>query len=108
MRNNYPYWRVIIAFALCPFAAGFVYGLLGFGEMVLYTEPNAEYKTLSSMVGLLLFLPVAGGLTGLVYFGVPACIASVIYAVLKLHKIWYTYLFVAVVGGGLRICGFRL
>lgn len=101
MKTNYPYIRVIIFFTLCPLLCGFIYGVIGFGTMVLYTEPSyAEYKSFSSMVAMFLLLPVAGALTGLFYFGVPACIASVIYAALRLHKTWYNYLFVAVAGGG--------
>lgn len=99
MKTNYPYIRVIIFFTLCPLLCGFIYGVVGFGTMVLYTEPHAEYKSFSSMVAISLFLPVAGALTGMFYFGIPAFFASVFYALMGLQKAWYSYLIVAVVGG---------
>ena len=47
----------------------------------------------------ILVFPIAGGLTGLFYFGVPAFLLSVIYAVCRLYRVWHNFLLVALVGG---------
>ncbi|WP_415845800.1 hypothetical protein ACMYUJ_06260 [Stutzerimonas zhaodongensis] len=100
MRNHYPYLRVFIAFALCPFAVGFVYGLLGFVMAFVYVDSSASYMSPSAYVGAFFFLPIAGAFTGLFYFGIPSVLVSVVYAVLRIYKSWYGYIFVAVCGGG--------
>jgi len=95
MKSEYPYLRVIIFFTLCPLLCGFVYGILGVGSVFLH---KGGYSV-STGIGISLFLPVAGGFTGLLYFGAPAFLASIIYAVLRLYRVWYSFFIVTIVGG---------
>lgn len=95
MKSEYPYLRVIIFFTLCPLLCGFVYGLLGVGSVFLHKDGYS----VSTGIGMSLFLPVAGGFTGLFYFAVPAFLVSIIYAVLRLYRVWHSFLLVTLVGG---------
>ncbi|PHR95158.1 MAG: hypothetical protein COA80_11235 [Leeuwenhoekiella sp.] len=61
---------------------GFLYGLFGLVSMLLYED---RYSVFTG-IGVSLFLPVAGGFMGLFYFGVPAFLVSIIYAVLRLYR----------------------
>lgn len=99
MNNVYPHVRVIVFFTLCPFFSGLIYGLLGVGAAILYNDGYAEYKNLAGFIGILFALPVGGAFTGLIYFGVPALIASIVYSVFRLHKSWCSYLLVTITGG---------
>lgn len=95
MINDYPCRRVIICFTLCPLLCGFIYGLFGVGAIFL----NDNDYSFSTGIGMFFILPVAGGLTGLFYFGIPAFILSITYVLFHLEKNWFGYLFVTLFGG---------
>lgn len=87
---KYPYIKVITGFTLAPALASFIWGVLS-GFSVL----TGGVDKLSTAVALIFVI----GISGFVLFCIPAFAISVIYAVLRLHKSWTSYLLVLFVGG---------
>jgi len=99
MSGKYPYWKVIIGFILCPGIAGALSGIVMVFSALMREQGNTKLNGIIDYLGVLLLTPLVTGLTGLLFFCVPALIASLIYAALRLHKGWLAYAFVALLGG---------
>ncbi|RUO79856.1 hypothetical protein CWI84_09520 [Idiomarina tyrosinivorans] len=95
MKVNYPYWKVIIGFTLCPAVAGFFLG----GVIIFEGLSSDEAYEVSDIMRFALVGPIFTSLVGFVVFCIPASIAALIYARLRLYKTWYSYLFVMLLGG---------
>lgn len=96
MNTNYPYWRVILGFTLCPALAGYSLGMV----MVFDNLLSNEASGLLNMIRITLFTPLITSIAGFIFFCIPAGFAALVYSMLRLYKSWYSYLFVMLCGGG--------
>lgn len=95
-KSNYPYWRVIIGFTLCPA----VVALLIVGAMMFFAIVHGEELGGGGDIwGGLLAILFISLLTSLYGFGVPAFLLSLLYVSIKLRKSFYAYLLTFVAGG---------
>lgn len=89
-QEKYPYIKIIVSFTLAPTLVSFIVGFFS-GASVL-----AEgIDKLSSAVAIIFITGILGG----IYFCIPAFILSILYAALRLYKVWYSFLLVTIVGG---------
>src|SRR5690606_9822474 len=75
-----------------------LYGLL-MVVFALFLEDSSVIGDVSTVFGIVFVGPFVFGVSAVMLFGVPAFFASLIYAVLRLYKAWYSYLLVTFVGG---------
>lgn len=95
-QTNYPYWRVILGFTLCP--AGMA--LLIVCAMFLFSLFTGQaFSDGWEVFGGFFAIAFIAALTALYLFGVPAFLLSLLYAWIKLRKSWWAYLLTFFAGG---------
>lgn len=96
-KANYPYWRVIIGFTLCPAAVA----LLIVSAMFLFSLfTGQDFSDGWEVFGGFFAIASIAALTALYLFGVPAFLLSLIYVWIKLRKSLWAYLLTFFAGGG--------
>lgn len=95
-KANYPYWRVIIGFTLCPAAIALLIVSAMF-LFSLFTGPALSDG--GEVLGGFFVIAIIAAVTALYLFGVPAFLLSLLYASIKLRKSWWAYIFTFLAGG---------
>jgi len=94
--TQYPIWRVLIAFSLCPAIGGFwvliffIWGAWG-GDVF-------EHEGLLYFIWGLLVMFVLFPISAVFFYFVPAFVVAIFYVYLKLERNWKGYLLVGLLG----------
>jgi MFS family permease len=91
-QKEYPSWKVLIGFALCPSLAAASLVLFGFLWDV-YAELNGHSFTIY-LATVFLF-----SVTAMYLYGIPAVLLAILYAMINLRKSLASYVFVFICGG---------
>lgn len=94
--QDYPYWRVMIGFTLCPALVSVFMFLVDAVDSVFIRRDSL--LSWEQIYYLPLMLVVSLG--ALLFYGVPALILALIYANVRLYKSFVSYFFVSFSGGG--------
>lgn len=92
--QDYPYWRVIIGFTLCPALVSVFMFLVDVVDSVFIRRDSL--LSWEQMYYLPLMLVVSLG--ALAFYGVPALTLALIYATVRLYKSFVSYVFVSFSG----------
>lgn len=96
MNKSYPYWRVIILTTFVPFIAAFLVAIKG--QYILYfLEGTRQIDGIIDFFIIMLGVPFGFGVYLQLFFFTPAFLASIIYATLRLHKTWTSFLIIGFV-----------
>jgi hypothetical protein len=93
--KTYPYWKVLIGFALAPAIGG---GIIGFSIYIGPPYIDVDVGQLVQLMGLVSLILLTT-FFGTVYFIIPSSLLAVVYTFLKLQKNWKGYLLTTVMGG---------
>ncbi|KOO57392.1 hypothetical protein WH43_15150 [Rheinheimera sp. KL1] len=96
MNQPYPSLKVFLGFAICPFLAGsFLFLISDFYSFFSSGNPTLIHK--SGIGGVFIYL--AFGLYGILFWGIPAFVLAGLYVHLKLLASYRVYFMVFLLGG---------
>jgi len=93
--KSYPRLRIFIAFSLCPSLSGFLFAISFFVEGL--KEQYVDMFIPKLLLGTVI-MALTSGLIAVMFYGIPAMAAAIIYLLLKPYKNWCGFLMTATIG----------
>jgi hypothetical protein len=96
----YPYWKVLIGFSLCPGIIGLVLGLyVGISVVIDIAITKGAMEHIDSILWVFFITPIIFVLGAVIFFGAPAFLLAILYALLRVRKKIIDLIFVFICGG---------
>jgi len=96
----YPRLRIFIAFSLCPSLSGLLFSFFFLLDSIFRLDGNRQYVDMpipQLLLGTIAVLLITG-LAAVMFYGIPAIAAAIVYLLLKPYKGWRGFLMTATIG----------